>query len=136
MPSETPNAADELEKLERAYLESLQALDLDAFMAHYHDDLLGWPSGQTELVDKTALRQAEATEMAAIKPGSMVINVETMGVKVCGETGIIYCKLDYSAVMNDGALINVHQRYAHTWLRTENGWKIFGGMSAPLPAHL
>jgi ketosteroid isomerase-like protein len=132
MMSGTSNAAEEIREQERAYLESMQALNLEAFLAHYHDDLLGWPSDQAEPVDKTAMRQSEVVEMAAIEPGSVAIEMKSMGVRVFGDVGIIYCKVHFSAVMMDGAPITVHSRYIHTWLRTEAGWKIIGGMSAPL----
>jgi ketosteroid isomerase-like protein len=81
---------------------------------------------------KAAIGQAEALEMAAIQPGSVTIELKTSHVRTFGEIGIIYCEMHFGAIMKDGVPLSMDMRYTHTWLWTEAGWKIIGGMSVPL----
>ena len=127
-----PSSPDEeICQQEIRYLESLRTLNLDAFLSHYHDDVFGWPSDQPAPVEKAAIGQAEALEMAAIQPGSVIINLKTSHVRTFGEVGIIYCEMHFGAITRDGSPLSTDMRWTHTWLRTDKGWKIIGGMSAP-----
>ena len=44
--------------------------------------------------------------------------------------GVAYYEAHISE--KDETEIAIHERFTHTWLRGSEGWKIIGGMSAPL----
>jgi len=123
---------EEIRQQEILYLESLRTLNLRAFLSHYHDDVFGWPGDQPAPMEKAAIGQAEAAEMAAIQPGSITIESLTSHVRTFGKVGIIDCEMHFDAITKDGAPLSTDMRWTHTWLRTEAGWKIIGGMSLPV----
>jgi len=130
--SDPVNSEEEIRQHEIACLETLRALDLTTFLSFYHEDVYGWPGDQTGPVGKAAIGLAEAAEMEAIQPGTVTIELKTSQVRTFGEVGVIYCEMHFGAIMKDGAPLSTDLRWTHTWLRTQGGWKIIGGMSLPV----
>jgi ketosteroid isomerase-like protein len=106
---------------EVSYWETLKAFDLDGYTSLWHDSVVGWPHGQPAPIDKSAFVKLAGGAMEVLRPGS-------------GDVGIAYLQVHWCAMTNDGAEIQFDERITHTWLRTHEGWKIIGGMSAPATA--
>jgi ketosteroid isomerase-like protein len=128
----TSDLTDEVWSQEAAYWESLAAADLDAFLSLWHEDCIGWPNNQPVPINKAGLFKMLDTAFESIRFESASYELKPLSVRVIGEFGFVYYEAHASAETKDGQEIATHEKYTHTWMRTANGWKIIGGMSASL----
>lgn len=126
------NVTDELWHQEVAYWEYLKAADLDSYRSLWHEDVIGWPNNQPAPMDKDGIYQLVAGILASLQgPGSS--EIIRRSVRIYGNIGIAYYEAHITVTTKAGEIITTHERFTHTWLRSDNGWQIIGGMSAPLP---
>jgi len=129
-----PNLEDEVWSQEVAYWEYLKAADLDSYLSLWHKDVIGWPNNQASPMNKDGIHQLAAGILAEIQLEPATVELKPMSVRVFNNNvGIAYYEAYTRATTKAGTEIAIQERFTHTWLRTENGWKIIGGMSAPLP---
>ena len=95
---------------------------------------MAWPFNQLVPINKDDLHQAAADILASFQPESIEIKPQRMSVQAYGDIGIVYHEITLTAVTKAGADITFHRKMTHTWLRTENGWKINGVVQAVTPA--
>jgi ketosteroid isomerase-like protein len=124
------NLVDGLWSREVAYWEYAKAADLTSYLSLWHEDVVAWPNNQPSPIDKDSLRQIVDRGLASIQFKS--VDLKPLSVRIYGDTGIVYYEVNSVAITKDGTEIATHERLTHTWLQTQNGWKIIGGMSAPL----
>jgi ketosteroid isomerase-like protein len=132
----TTNVADEEEVWagEVAYWDTLKAFDLDRYASLWHESVVGWPHGQPAPIGKSMFVKLAGGAMEVLLPGSGEVQLKRISVHVQGGVGISYLQVHWCATTNAGAEIRFDERITHTWLRTHEGWKIIGGMSAPAVA--
>ena len=123
---------DEVWNQEVTYWEYLKALDLDAFLSLWHEDFIGWPNNQSVPINKDGMHKVVEEGFASIQVKSVAYELKRFSVSVYGDIGIVYYEAHAIAETKDGQEIATHERYTHIWMRTANGWKIIGGMSASL----
>lgn len=131
----TTGAADEDEVWagEVAYWESLKAFDLERYASLWHESVVGWPHGQPAPIGKSMFVHIAGGAMATLRPGSGEVQLRRLAVHVQGDVGITYLQVHWWATTTAGADVRFDERITHTWLRTDEGWKIIGGMSSPSP---
>lgn len=116
---------------EVAYWDSLKAFDLERYASLWHESVVGWPHGQPAPIGKSVFVQLASGTMATLRPGSGEVQLNRLAVRVQGDVGITHLQVHGCATTTAGDDIRFDERITHTWLRTEEGWKIIGGMSAP-----
>lgn len=128
------NLEDEVWNQEVAYWEYIKTADLDSFRSLWHDDVIGWPNNKSSPMNKDGIYQLVAGILASIQPETATIEIKPVSVRVYNNNiGITHYEVHTRATTKAGAEIDTQERFTHTWLRTENDWKIIGGMNAPLP---
>jgi ketosteroid isomerase-like protein len=128
------NLEDEVWSQEVAYWDYLKAGDLDSFRSLWHEDVIAWPNNQSSPMNKDGIYQLVVGILAAIQKETATIEIKPISVLVYNnEVGITYYEVHTRAMTTADAEIDTQERFTHTWLKTEDGWKIIGGMSAPLP---
>src|SRR5438309_10687439 len=85
---------------ELKYWDFQTAGKLDEYMSLWHDEFVGWPTGNARPGGRADIRKRIETE------------------------------LGQHAASTPGASIEARLRITHTWKRTPQGWKIIAGMSA------
>jgi ketosteroid isomerase-like protein len=128
----TQNLGNDVWSQEVAYWDYLKAADLDHLLSLWHEDGVGWPE-QPSPLNIAAARPLFAEVLASLQLESCTFELRPISVRVYNNS---VCITHYEAhkrlVTKDGAEIASHTKCTHTWLRTENGWKMIGGMEAPL----
>jgi len=120
-------------KLESSYWDDVKALDLDSYRALWHEKFVGWPSVNSHPVRKDHITdwikahtdKGEALAWFELKPADSRAT-ENLVVTEYWLTAIWADKAGHGEPFT--------QRVTHTWIKTEKGWKILAGMSAPVPA--
>jgi ketosteroid isomerase-like protein len=120
-------------KLESSYWDDVKSLDLDSYRALWHENFVGWPS-----VSSHPVRKDHITDW-------ITANTDK-------GTSLQWFSLEPAASQSTGDMVVTHywvttlwadksghgepstMRVTHTWIKAEKGWKILGGMSAPVPA--
>jgi ketosteroid isomerase-like protein len=123
---------DEVWGQEVAYWEYVKAADLDSYLSLWHEEAVGWPNNQLTPMNRSNIYQLVDGALAALDLATYKVELKRMSVHVVGSIGITFYETYTQATMKTGAEISTRERMTHTWLRTRNGWKIIGGMSAPL----
>lgn len=132
MEASEPAVRSEVERMiwdrEAAYLDNVAAGNLAEVQKSWHDEFVGWPSHSPDPVDRERGRRSleellSGTEItgARIQPRAM---------RIVGEIAIVHYVAEFEQRGADGKTTPSSMRITHTWLRTPDGWKIIGGMSA------
>lgn len=127
-----PNLEDEVWNHELAYWGYAETADLDNFISLWHEDGIGWPNNQPAPVNKENARKHMAGVFETLQLDSLRIEIRPLSVRIYGDVGITYFETRSSVTTKDGTKIAERDRATHTWLRTDQGWKIIGGMEVPL----
>lgn len=115
---------------EVAYWDLLRAGDMERFLALWHDEVIAWPSNQSAPADKSTVHHLRSDLIARVDLTAADIRIIPRAVRLYGDTGVVYYELHLIPAEPHGTAI--HNRMVHTWQRAEDGWRIIGGMSAPL----
>ena len=122
---------DEVWGREVQYWEYVKTGDLTAYAALWHDSVIGWPSNQPRPVNKDGVLTGMKSALAVLQPGTASAELTRLSVHVVDNVGIAYLEVNVSAVTKANTPFQFKERFIHTWLRDEQGWRIIGGMSAP-----
>ena len=121
-------------KLESAYWEDVKALDLERYKDLWHTDFVGWPSVNSQparkdhITDWIALHTDKGAKMQwySLQPAASQAT-ENIVITHYWLTSLWADKAGHGEPST--------QRVTHTWIKTAEGWKIIGGMSAPVPTN-
>jgi ketosteroid isomerase-like protein len=120
---------------EKAYWEYVKANDLEKYRALWHDDFVGWPSvspnplGKSHITDWITNQTAKGLKVQSY-------SIEPLVVRVTGDVAIDHYRVKITWAKGDTAETAGPEttRITHTWIRVDGGWRILGGMSAPVNA--
>jgi ketosteroid isomerase-like protein len=124
--------ADEVWAQEMAMRECIKAGDLEGYLSFWHADVMDWPKSQAVPITKDGVRQLVSGISGKRQIVSMTSEVKRLSVHVVGDTGIAFYETHMRATLQTGEEIENHERVFHTWKRTDEGWRVIGGMSAPV----
>ena len=120
-------------KLESSYWDDVKALDLDSYRALWHENFVGWPYSSSQ-----PARKDHITDWikAHTDKGETVAWFELKPADSRATENLVVTEYWLTAIWADKAGHGepFTERVTHTWIKTEKGWKILGGMSAPVPA--
>ena len=116
-------------KLEHDYWEYVKALDIEKYLSLWHPDFVGWPfsSAQPQRKDHITDWMKQYTEKGMRLKS---YTLEPAASHATGNLVVTYYLLTYHWTDAQGQGEPQIFRVTHTWLRTPEGWKIIGGMSA------
>jgi hypothetical protein len=126
------NSEDEVWSQEVAYVEYLMTADLDSYLSLLHEDFMGWPNNLPAPLNKHNSHQFLTESLSAIQLDSATFEVKPTSVRVFDKVGVVLGEVHTCGITKAGVEIVSYEKFTHTWLLTEDGWKIIGGMSAPL----
>jgi ketosteroid isomerase-like protein len=129
--SRRPDADHELWAQEVAFWDALKRADLTGCLSFFHDDVVTWPNGRATPVTKDGIFQMLVAVLPGIRPGSIAVELKRRSVRAFAEMGIVCCDVRVQLTPSGGAE-PVTEKCIHVWARTSDGWKLVGGMTAPL----
>ena len=121
-------------KLETTYWEDVKALDLENYKTLWHDNVIGWPyvNSQPARKDHIADWIANATDKGLSLQWFSIHQADSQST---GDVVVTHFWLTARWVDKAGHGEPATQRITHTWIKTDKGWQIIGGMSAAVPAN-
>jgi ketosteroid isomerase-like protein len=119
----------EVWQMEETYWRDVKGFDEAHYMTLWHKGFLGWPQDQKMPIGKVAL--GEAVHRKFQRKGTLDYEFLSKSVAVTGSVGITQYAVKSSFTGTDGHKASFSSRITHTWLKTDEGWKIVGGMSGP-----
>jgi ketosteroid isomerase-like protein len=125
------DADDELWAQEVAYWDALKRANLTECLAFLHDDVVAWPNGRSAPVTRDGIFQMLVAILPTVRPGSVAIELKRRAVRAVADVGIVCCDI-HVQLPPGGSAEPVREKCIHVWARTSEGWKIVGGMTAPL----
>jgi ketosteroid isomerase-like protein len=121
-------------KLETTYWERVKALDLDNYKNLWHENFVGWP-----YVSSQPVRKDQITDWIAnyTNKGSRLqwFSLQQAASQSTGDIVVTHYWLTSFWADTAGHGEPATMRVTHTWIKTDRGWKIISGMSAPAPAN-
>lgn len=123
---------DEVWNREVAYWGYLRAGEWDLWQDLWHEEVVAWPDNEPGPMYKEGVYQLMSGIAEAADFQNVELEIRRRSVQVYGDIGIVYYEVHTAIPDEAGGFRPVQQRLTHTWLRTEDGWQIIGGMSAPL----
>lgn len=129
-------AAAQVWALEDAYWRYVQAGDVDRYLTLWHDKFIGWPCGSDHPSGKSNI----GNWVKRIRDEKVRYRyaVTQEGTVELGDVIVVYYQTPMVSVYPDGRVegqVNGRdepRKITHTWSRTTGGWKIIGGMCAPV----
>lgn len=119
---------------EEAYWRYVEANDLDAYRAQWHEDFVGWPGatpvGKAHITDWIARLHADSTRRWSYELRPMSVRSYGDGV-----VATLYAVGRYFTDVTSGKkTLRGWTKIAHTWKRFGDRWLIITGMAAPIKA--
>jgi hypothetical protein len=118
-------------KLEQAYWKYVQAGDLESYRKLWHPNFIGWPNSSAR-----PKRKDHITDWIAnyTKKGLRLksYDLEPAGSQATGDVVVTHYWITDRWVDKNSHGEGETNRITHTWIRTQGGWQIIGGMSAPV----
>ena len=120
---------EELWSCEVASWDSLKAGNLRGHMSLLHDDVVAWPSHASAPMNKDAIVQHTLALFSALQSPDVTHELKPLSFRILGNVGIV----QYEARIRVRGQDERH-KFSRTWLRTDGGWRLLAGMSAPVAA--
>ena len=114
------------------YWTYVNARDRDKYLSLWHPDFTGWPCDTEHPAGLGGLAQFADRWFAEKKRLGQVTTPTVEAVVVDKDFAITYLSTKTVWTDSDGVKQIKPERFIHTWKATDHGWKIIGGMCAPL----
>jgi len=136
LPAHAQQSEDEkaVWKLETTYWEDVKALDLENYKTLWHENVIGWPYVNSQPVrkDHTADWIAHYTDKGLRLQWFSIHQADS---QTTGDAVVTHFWVTTLWADKAGHGEPTTSRITHTWIKTDKGWQIIGGMSAPVPAN-
>jgi ketosteroid isomerase-like protein len=118
-------------QLEEYYWRFVSSGDIDAYVKLWHDDFVGWPCFEWNPARKgdigkwvRDIRDNRWKLTYQLKP----LEIQEFG----SDTVVVHYAAEYVYDYGDGTRSGdgIWRKFTHTWMKTEGGWQIIGGMCA------
>ena len=117
---------------EEAYWRYVNAGKTVEFMALWHDRFVGWPCDSEVPTDLSNLKIYVADWFTNVAANEQKTSIEPEGVIVEDGFAITYLSAKTVWIDATGSEKSLLEKIVHTWKKTDDGWKIMGGMCSPL----
>jgi ketosteroid isomerase-like protein len=123
-------AEQEVWAQEQTYWQSLKADDSETYLGLWDERFIGWPRYERAPAGKEKIRQEYAPGTTA-RGKVLDYKLEPLSVRsYWNDVVITFFRATVTRGKPDGEVETRTSRLTHTWLRTDQGWKIIGGMAA------
>ena len=121
-------------KLETTYWEDVKTLNLDHYKTLWHENVIGWPyvNSQPARIDHIADWITRYTDKGL---QLQWFSINQAASQSTGDLVVTHFWVTARWVDKDGHGEPSTSRITHTWIKTDKGWQIIGGMSSPIPAN-
>jgi ketosteroid isomerase-like protein len=123
---------DAVWKLEHSYWDFVKAQDLTSYHALWHPDFVGWPSVSAQPVRKDHITDW-ITSNAAKGLHLALYSLKPADSQATGQLVVVHYWITFAWQDQSGSGEPHTLRVTHTWVKTDKGWQIIGGMSSPEP---
>jgi ketosteroid isomerase-like protein len=117
---------------EEAYWSYVANRDVDGFMTLWDERFIGWPCDASVSENYEDLRSVVPDWFGDIAADGNETTIEPEAVIVDEQFAITYVAATTITANETGAAKAESIKIVHTWRRTDDGWKIIGGMCGPL----
>lgn len=117
---------------EEDYWEYVNGRDLKSYFTLWHPNFRGWPCGAEHPADLVGLRRFAAEWFSEMTKAGQSTRPEVEAVVLDHGFAITYLSARTVWTGPDGVKQSKLEKFVHTWKATNRGWKIIGGMCAPL----
>ncbi|MEE4350112.1 MAG: SMP-30/gluconolactonase/LRE family protein [Pacificimonas sp.] len=117
------------------YWDRVNARDLEGYLDLWHTDFTGWPCGAAGPADLSGLAEFAEGWFAGMAARGQRTVPTAEAVIVKDGFALTYLSADTEWREADGGIANKREKFVHSWLATPDGWKIIGGMCAPLASY-
>lgn len=117
---------------EENYWKYVNGRDLTSYFTLWHPDFRGWPCGAEHPADFAGLKRFAVEWFSAMTKAGQSTKPEVEAVVVDRGFAVTYLSARTVWTSPDGAKQSKLEKLVHTWKATDRGWKIIGGMCAPL----
>lgn len=114
------------------YWKYVNARDLKGYLTLWDPDFTGWPCDTEHPAELAGLAQWAAGWFSQKAKAGEVATPRVEAVIVDRDFAITYLSTRSEWAGADGVKQSKLQKFVHTWKATDHGWKIVGGMCAPL----
>ena len=114
------------------YWKYVNGRDHVGYMTLWYPDFRGWPCNSAHPADISGLSKWSEEWFAQKTAAGEVTVPEVEAVVVDGDFAITYLSATTDWTDKDGTRKSKLEKFVHTWKSTDKGWKIIGGMCAPL----
>ena len=122
----------EVWKGEELYWEYVNNTNTEAFLELWHEDFIGWPCGTESTSNLSELKVGVATWFEDVASNKKNTTIRPEGVIVKDDFAITYLSAVTMWNNKEGAEQIQKMKLVHTWIKTDDGWKIVGGMCGGL----
>jgi ketosteroid isomerase-like protein len=114
------------------YWKYVNARDMKNYLSLWHPDFTGWPCESAHPADIGGLEKFASEWFAAKTKAGEVTIPQVEAVVVDRDFAITYLSARSDWTDANGVKQSKLEKFVHTWKATDHGWKIIGGMCAPL----
>lgn len=137
-----PGAAPNLSETQKAvwqgevdYWKHVNARDSAAYLKLWHPDFTGWPCGAGQPADLSGLAKMADQWFADRGKAGQHTTPKVEAVVVDEGFAITYLSARTTWADAEGKEQSKLEKFVHTWKATDDGWRIIGGMCAPLESY-
>jgi ketosteroid isomerase-like protein len=120
---EWTNAQKEVWNSVKAPWEYFKQGDLEGFMTIYHDDAVEWWRNSASPLGKVMMKARFSEWLNYDKP--ITYELEPVSIQIFGNIANVMYKVKWK-----GNILSDNGRNMQTWIKQDNRWKFFSGMSA------
>lgn len=117
------------------YWDRVNSRDIAGYLDLWHPDFTGWPCGAEGPADLPGLAEFAEGWFAGMTMRGQRTKPNAEAVIVKDGYAITYLSADTEWRAANGRMASKREKFVHTWQATARGWKIIGGMCAPLEAY-
>jgi hypothetical protein len=114
------------------YWKYVNGRDMKNYLSLWHPNFTGWPCDTEHTADLAHLATWAGQWFAEKTKVGEVTTPQVDAVVVDRDFAITYLSARSDWTDSKGAKQSKLQKFVHTWKATDRGWKIIGGMCAPL----
>ena len=117
-------------KLEEAYWRYVKAGDVEAYVALWHDDFVGWPCFSWTPTDKAGV----GNWVREIRDNhwTLTYTLRPLASRTFGDVAVVHYAAEYVYDYGDGTRsgAGLWRKFTHTWKKVGDRWQIITGMCA------
>jgi ketosteroid isomerase-like protein len=117
-------------QMEESYWRLVAAGDVEAYVALWHDDFVGWPCFSWTPTGKANI--GSWVEEIRDNDWTLTYELRPEAVQLFGDVAVVHYAAEYVYGYGDGTSKGKGdwRKFTHTWMKVGKDWQIIGGMCA------